>query len=132
LEPREIIRQFAAIEEIKKKKTKRFFDSSRGSLDPLLMISQTPRTPRKKTKTQSPKSHPKTAIGADFVKKVSGGFFFSLHLCSSSVLQQAPVTRVFWSFFLVSLLFSKSSKYCIFFFFFYWVFFFVWFFFFGD
>jgi hypothetical protein len=42
LEPREIIRQFAAIEEIIKKKTKRFFDSSRGSLDPLLMISQTP------------------------------------------------------------------------------------------
>jgi len=67
------------------------------------------------------------------VKKVSGGVFFPLHLCSSSVLQQAPVTRVFWSFFLVSLLFSKSSKYCIFFFFFfYWVFFFVWFFFFGD
>jgi hypothetical protein len=45
LEPREIIRQFAAIEEIKKKKTERFFDSSRGSLDPLLMISQPPHPP---------------------------------------------------------------------------------------
>jgi hypothetical protein len=74
LEPREIIRQFAATEEIKKKKTKRFFDSSRESLDPLPMISQPP-TPRKKAKTQSPKSHPKTAIGADFVKKVRGVFF---------------------------------------------------------
>jgi len=78
LEPREIIRQFAAIEEIIKKKTKRFFDFSPGSLDPLLMISQIPPTPRKKTKTQSPKSHPKPAIGADFVKKVSGGFFPSI------------------------------------------------------
>jgi hypothetical protein len=35
-----------------------------------------PTTPRKKTKPQSPKSDPKTAIGADFVKKGSGDFFF--------------------------------------------------------
>jgi hypothetical protein len=124
LEPREIIRQFAAIEEIKKKKTERFFDSSRGSLDPLLMISQTSHTPRKKTKTQSPKSHPRTAIGADFVKKVSGVFFFPSIFALLLYCSKAPVARVFWSFFVVSLLFSKRSKYCSFFFF--------WFFFFGD
>jgi hypothetical protein len=54
LEPREIIRQFAAIEEIIKKKTKRFFDSSRGSLDPLLFKSQTPPPPPPHERKQKP------------------------------------------------------------------------------
>jgi hypothetical protein len=62
-------------QEEKDKEILRFFSWIIGSTADDQPNPPTSHTPRKKAKTQSPKSHPKTAIGADFLKKVSGVFF---------------------------------------------------------